>query len=232
MSGAGRRWPVDAALALAAFAAAAAFVVVHALDARRDLHQEYLRVLAASRYDPGPVEHAVVLLVAVLGTWWLLALVAAVACAVLSARGRRARSVAVAAVTAGSIGSVALAKVLIRHPAISSDLGLRVGSFPSGHAADLTAVVGVVLLAFLPVGRRYLAYAVAVVVGSGAALARAVSGDHSPDDVVTGVLLGLAYVVAAGAWLAARARRRQRSTPSSASQQLRTSPGAAGSSPR
>ena len=76
--------------------------------------------------------------------------------------------------------------------------------------------MGVLLLAFLPVAQRYLAYAVALAVGSGAALARAVSGDHSPDDVVTGVLLGLAYVLAAGAWLAARTRRRQRSTPSSA----------------
>lgn len=213
-------------------AAAATFVVIHALDTGRDLHQEYLRVLAASRYDPGPAERGAVLLVAGLGTWWFLAVVAAVACAVLYARGHRARGLAVAAVTAATIGSVALGKVLIRHPAVTSDLGLRVGSFPSGHAADLTAVVGVVLLAFLPVGRRYLAYVVALVVGSGVALARAVSGDHSPDDVVTGVLIGLAYVLVAGTCLAARAGRRQRRMPSSASQRVRTSPGAAGSPPR
>lgn len=197
-------WYADAGLAIAALAAALAFVVRHVVDVRHDYAQEAVRLDDVQRFAAEPGTHGIAQLVQALGMWWFLVAVAIVLCTVLARRGRPARAAAVAVVTVSAIATVAVCKLLIRHPPISSLLGLPIGSFPSGHTTDLTAVIGVALLVLLPLAWRWMAYAVAAVGGFVVGSTRVVSGTHTPDDVVTGWLLGLGLVLAAGTWLAAR----------------------------
>lgn len=202
-----RDWYADATLAALALAAALALVVVHVVDVRRDYAQEALRLRDGIRHAEQPGPHALVQLVQALGMWWFLVVVAVVLGVSLARQGVRTRAIAVGAVTAAALVSVAVCKLLIRHPSVGSLLGLPIGSFPSGHTTDLTAVVGVVLLALLPLRWRWAAYVVAAAVGFVAGRTRVVAGLHTPDDVLTGWLLGLGLVLAAGTWLTAREPR-------------------------
>lgn len=204
---AGRDWYADAALALAAFGAALGFVVLHVVDVRHDYAQNAIRERDLGRYIEDPGTHGLADLVQALGMLWFLLFVAAVACGVLATRRRWSRTVAVAGVSAASVVTVAVCKLLIRHPSVASGLGQPIGSFPSGHTTDLTAVMGVVLLVLLPIRWRLIAYAIAAAGGFVVGSTRVVSGAHSPDDVVAGWLFGLAFVLAAGTWLAARSAR-------------------------
>jgi undecaprenyl-diphosphatase len=199
-------WCVDAALALATFGAAFGFVVLHIVDVHHDYAQEALRERDIHRYIDSPGTHGLEHLVQALGMLWFLVIVAAVVCAVLATQRRWTRVVAVAGVTAAAVVTVAVCKLLIRHPAVALSVGRPIGSFPSGHTTDLTAIIGVVVLVLLPIRWRLTAYAVAAVGGFVVGSTRVVSGAHTPDDVVTGWLFGLAFVLAAGTWLAARAQ--------------------------
>ncbi|MGH3744601.1 MAG: phosphatase PAP2 family protein [Mycobacteriales bacterium] len=201
---AARDWYPDAALALGALAAAVAFIVLHVVDVRHDYAQESIRLGDVERYARRPGTHGLAQLVQALGMWWFLVTVAVLLCAALASRRRYARVVAVAVVTVSALGTVAVCKLLIRHPGIGTLLGRPIGSFPSGHTTDLTAVIGVALLVLLPIGWRWAAYAVAAAGGFVVGSTRVVSGTHTPDDVLTGWLLGLGFVLVAGTWLTAR----------------------------
>lgn len=201
-----KAWYSDAALAMVALVAALAFVVLHVVDVRHDYEQEAVRLRDVDRYATNPGTHGLAQLVQALGMWWFLVAVAVALCAMLTAQGRHAQVATVAAVTVSALATVTICKLLIRHPGVNELLGRPIGSFPSGHTTDLTAVIGVALLVLLPTSWRWTAYAVAAAVGFLVGRTRVVSGAHTPDDVVTGWLFGLAFVLAAGAWLAVRER--------------------------
>jgi undecaprenyl-diphosphatase len=137
------------------------------------------------------------------GTWWFLVLIALVVLAGLAARRQVRRIRAIVLVIVVVLVVVSLGKLLIRNPPVSHALGRPIGSFPSGHTADVTAIVGVLLVALVPVRFRLVPYAVSVTLGVLVGSSRVITGAHTPDDVLAGWLLGWALVFSAGAYLAA-----------------------------
>lgn len=206
-------WYADLALAAVGFLAALGLAVVHVVDLGRDRAQEALRLRDIPRTVGHPGVQGADRAVQAFGQAWFLVLVAIAVVGVLAFTGRYARVTAVLAVTAAALVVVSLGKLLIRHPAVDHVLGLPIGSFPSGHTADATAVLGVVLLALLPIRLRLVPYAIGLGVGVLVGGSRVVSGAHTPDDAVAGWLLGAALVLTAGGWLAARAEQSSEGHP-------------------
>lgn len=84
-------------------------------------------------------------------------------------------------------------------------------SWPSGHAAAAVALYGAataLLLRHGSSGWRRLVVAVPVVVGCAVALSRIYVGAHYPTDVLAGLVLGTAWLLACIRWLLPAARRR------------------------
>lgn len=200
-------WYADLTLAAIGYLAALALAVVHVVDLGRDDAQEALRLRDISRTAGHPGVQGVDRVVQAFGQAWFLVLVAIAVAGVLAFADRYAPAAAVLAVTGAALVVVSVGKLLIRHPVVDHAFGLSIGSFPSGHTADATAVLGVVLLALLPIRLRLVPYAVGLGIGVLVGGSRVVSGAHTPDDAVAGWLLGAALVLSAGTWLAARAGR-------------------------
>lgn len=104
-------------------------------------------------------------------------------------------------------GGQFLAKLLVARarPVMEDALAHAAGySFPSGHAANTTGAVAVVLILTWPVLRATEARVAAVATGVAVVLAtaadRVLLGVHHPSDVIAGVLTGLGVVAAS--WLA------------------------------
>lgn len=142
---------------------------------------------------------------------------------VWAALSRRLRLVLLVVVAAASIGPLTSGlKLLVGrhrpeflHPVYHSDTL----SFPSGHSSGIVTLVGLLLVAFLPVqgrwGRRATVVAgalVVLVVGA----TRVALGAHYPSDVVAGFALGGGWVLlltAASAPPMIRSPDRGRSSP-------------------
>jgi undecaprenyl-diphosphatase len=139
--------------------------------------------------------------------WWVLLAIAVVLLLLPGRRSRPARARLVLVATAVTMVVVTVVKLTIRHPVAQHVLGFPLGSYPSGHTADSTAVVGLLLLALLPVRRRVVAYAVALPVGALVGFSRVATGVHTPDDAVGGWWLGTAVLLASGGLLAHRSER-------------------------
>ncbi len=132
-----------------------------------------------------------------------MAVLATLAVAVLLRSGRRGEAATVAVAAAGAGGLVVAFKHLYgrARPPVADRLVVETtASLPSGHALGSTVVLGIVAVVVglhvrkraVRVGLAGLAAALAVTIG----LSRLYLGVHWATDVVTGWLLG-------GAWLAA-----------------------------
>ncbi|GAB3024441.1 phosphatase PAP2 family protein [Natronobiforma cellulositropha] len=137
----------------------------------------------------------VVELLTVLGDVWFLLLVGALAYWF----GGRERGAYTFALVLGGLALVAATKAIFAVPRPPADLHLiatQTTSFPSGHATGTAIVYGALALTFDRVGTRrqrlVLAGVIVVVVG----LTRIVLGVHYAVDVIAGVALGVAYLVA------------------------------------
>ncbi len=200
-------WYVDALLALVAWIGFAEMVVLHAVDLRRDFAQEALRRRDLVRFAGHTDLQGLARAAQAFGMAWFLVLIALLVVIVLLVYGQRRRAWLLVAVTVVVTLTVTVIKLSIRHPVAQQVAGLRLGSFPSGHTADVTAIVGTVLVVLTPIRLRLLPYVVAISGGLVVGGTRVISGAHTPDDVVAGWLLGSALVLSAGAWLAALAQR-------------------------
>jgi membrane-associated phospholipid phosphatase len=129
----------------------------------------------------------------------------AVCCAVLVRRGQRRAALAwTVAWFAANVVEVVGKQVLHRPPLHAVEDGLRVSfdnfghSFPSGHALRTVVTAALVVTVWRKAAIPVLAWAVVSVV------ALVVSADHTPSDVLGGVLLALAAVLCAVVWVRVR----------------------------
>jgi undecaprenyl-diphosphatase len=147
---------------------------------------------------------------------WFYLLVG-VACAYLWWRGRR-RLVAYLVVT-GIIGGLVdtAVKVIVSRdrPVLEDPIATAFGqSFPSGHAFTSTVMYGALLLAFMPAipkrARTWAIGAYATLVAS-IAFSRLALGVHFMSDVLGGIVLGAAWLIASTAafsiWRTERGRK-------------------------
>jgi undecaprenyl-diphosphatase len=131
-----------------------------------------------------------------------LAAVATIAAVYVLRHGRRrlAAFVVTTAVLGGLVDTAVKVLVNRPRPVLDNPLAHAFGkSFPSGHAMSSTVVYGALLLVFLPVvPRRGRPWAVAATVTLVLAIAtsRIALGVHFLSDVLGGVVLGLAWLVA------------------------------------
>ena len=181
---------------------------VHVVDLGRDRAQEAFRLREVARYAREPGLHGLGRLVQAAGTWYVLVAVALLAmCGLARRSGARHRVRVVASVVTAVVMVVGAGKLVIRHPAVAHALGRPIGSFPSGHTADVTAIVGVLLVVLVPIRFRLVPYALSAGLGLAVASSRVITGAHTPDDVVAGWLVGWLLVLLAGAYLAAESER-------------------------
>jgi undecaprenyl-diphosphatase len=159
-----------------------------------------------------PVVDHVVLWVTKLGDPRVLTGVVVIAAALLLSRHRARAAVFVVLVSlsGGVLNRVAKAAIARERPTPFHRIITVHGSgFPSGHAMGATVVFGAVLFVVWPhLGRtaRVLAVAGTAVVVVAVAASRVLLGAHWPLDVVGGVLLGAAWVLAWGAFMASRSQ--------------------------
>jgi membrane-associated phospholipid phosphatase len=122
-----------------------------------------------------------------------------------------------AMITGGVLGPVAKSVVDRSRPYLADPVAYAPGpAFPSGHALNATLGCGVILLVLLPVlpGRRVraLGWALAATVALGTSYTRVALGVHWLSDVLGGILLGAAVLLATAAafetWRARDAGRR------------------------
>lgn len=196
-------WYADLTLALSALGAALGFAVLRAVDRPRDLAEEVLRQRDVTRFAAHPELHGPARVVQVFGSGPFQAVVVLVVAGALLARRHRSRAAIVVGGGACVAVVVVVTKATLTYPQVDREFGLAVGSFPSGHTAGVTAVLGLVLVTLVPIRLRLLAYAAALGTGLAVAGSRVISGTHTPDDVAAGWLLGAALVLLAGTWLAA-----------------------------
>lgn len=137
---------------------------------------------------------------------WFYLIVGA-ACAYLLWRGRRRLTAFLIAtgLIGGAIDTAVKVIVSRDRPQLDEPFATAFGqSFPSGHAFTSTAVYGALLLAFMPViPRRARSWAIGFYVALVCAIAfsRLALGVHFVTDVIGGILLGAAWLVAsAGAF--------------------------------
>jgi undecaprenyl-diphosphatase len=119
-------------------------------------------------------------------------------------RARAATFVVVVSLGGGLLNRVAKALIARERPTpFHRVITVHGSGFPSGHAMGATAVFGAVLFVMWPrLGRtgRPLAAAATTVIIAAVAASRVFLGAHWPLDVVGGVLLGAAWVLAGGAF--------------------------------
>lgn len=147
---------------------------------------------------------------------WFYLLVGA-AGAYLLWRGRR-RLVAYLVLTGlggGLVDTVVKVVVSRDRPKLEEPIATAFGqSFPSGHAFTATAMYGALLLVFLPaIAKRWRPYAIGIYVVLVAAIAfsRLALGVHFMSDVLGGIVLGAAWLIASTAafsiWRTERGRK-------------------------
>ena len=202
---------------LAALGAAALLLSVQAVladridDAGRGATRLDALLWNAAAHGRTPALTAVAEVLNVAGGLVALGALAAVAAGLLLWRGRRVEAALLAASPAVSgLTDLALKLGYARPRPPSSGHLVEVTGFslPSGHALDATVMLGTLALVLVAVVRRRAArvlvavLTVAVVAVAGAA--RVYLGVHWATDVLTGWLLGGAWVAACAALLAAR----------------------------
>jgi membrane-associated phospholipid phosphatase len=142
-------------------------------------------------------------------TSWLAILVVGGAAA-LVARGRRRDAVWLVATGAGAGALNRLMKLVIdrARPAFDDPVALETSaSFPSGHAMGSAAVYGALVVLGLAAWNdrtRLVAMAGAAAVAIAVALSRVFLGVHYPSDVIVGLLLGTAWLLAMSTIVAPR----------------------------
>ena len=118
-------------------------------------------------------------------------------------RVRLAAFVAVTALGSGVLNHLVKSAVDRARPHLSDPVAMAAGkSFPSGHAQAATVGCGILLVIFLPmVGRRHRIWlwVAAGVVVTAVAFSRVALGVHFVSDVIGGVILGAAWVLAMAA---------------------------------
>lgn len=133
-----------------------------------------------------------------------LVIAAAAACA-WRRRWREAAFVAVVPAVGGVLNRVAKLVVGRHRPQSLKQLARFHGNgFPSGHAMGSTVVFGALLLVLWPrltTWARVVGAGVVVAIVGAVSASRVYLGAHWPTDVVGGVLLGTAWVLACGALL-------------------------------
>jgi membrane-associated phospholipid phosphatase len=147
---------------------------------------------------------------------WFYIIVGA-ACAYLLWRGRRRLTAFLIATGFGGGFVDTAVKVIVSRdrPKLDQPFATAFGqSFPSGHAFTSTAIYGALLLAFMPViPRRLRGTAIGLYVALVCAIAfsRLALGVHYVTDVIGGILLGAAWLVASAAafsiWRTERGRQ-------------------------
>jgi undecaprenyl-diphosphatase len=164
-----------------------------------------------------------------LGDPRVLAAVIVVAVVVLLARRRTTDALYVASVGAGGglLNRIAKAAIGRERPSpFRRFIAVHGQSFPSGHTMGATVVFGALLFVLWPrlsrPARLAAALAGVVLVGMVGA-SRVVLGAHWPSDVVGGVLLGAAWVVACGALMVSRRAAEGPSRPGAPSRTPRAS---------
>jgi undecaprenyl-diphosphatase len=139
----------------------------------------------------------------------VLEVIAACLAVLLLITGRRRTALYLAICIAGAYTLSTLGKVTVdrARPVFDEPLSVARGaSFPSGHATGSAAfylALAVVLLPLVPPGRRWLLYAMALVVPLIVAATRILLGVHYPTDVTAGLLLGWGWVLACTALFSA-----------------------------
>lgn len=187
-----RGWFVLAAVAAVAFLV---LTVLVAADATRDLD-----VAARDWFRPDDVWGQTQIRVDVVVEGLkprnmvpFLALVAVVACV----RRRSWRPAAYVALLAGVAGALTMAtKVIVERPDPHQDMTAVGGSYPSGHTVTVLVCLGAALLV-LQQRPRWWEWVVVVLAGTGMGLALLLQAAHWLTDVVGGLLLGVAVLVAA-----------------------------------
>ena len=124
--------------------------------------------------------------------------------AVFHRRRRQALYLIITAVLGVTVNNIIKTMVGRSRPHFSNAVAHALGkSFPSGHAMNSTVVYGaLLLLAWRPLrttARRALALAATTVIITAIAASRVVLGVHYVTDVVAGVVLGAAFVLASAA---------------------------------
>ena len=142
-------------------------------------------------------------------TLWLAILVFGCAAA-LTALGRRHHAVWLVAtgVGAGVLNRVMKLVIDRARPVFDDPVAIESSaSFPSGHAMGSTAVYGALVVLGLPAWdqrTRLAAVATASVIAISVAASRVFLGVHYPSDVIVGLLLGMAWLLAMSTILARR----------------------------
>ena len=126
-------------------------------------------------------------------------LLVAVCAYVLERRGRRHLAVAVIALWVGANAVELIAKAAIARPSVGVSAYRH--SFPSGHTVRACIVAAVVAWTWRRAGRAAAAWALTI------PFALVALGDHTPTDVVGGLLLSAFLIAAAQAALPALNRR-------------------------
>lgn len=173
--------------------------VPHLRQRGRRLAQEAARKSRDHQLRSRPLLHRAVEVGQFVGNHALLALVVIGVVTVLLVAHRGRDAAAVLLSTAVAVLTVAFVKLAQHDPTVSTYRGRPLGSFPSGHVADITTVTGVVLLVSLPWSRRWFAYAVALLLGAAVAASRYYGGLHTGDDVTAAWFLGISLVCGTGA---------------------------------
>ncbi len=147
--------------------------------------------------------------------WWLV-LTPVFAWLLLRRLPRLAAFLAVAAVGSSLLNSLIKATVDRARPHLPDSVATAHGtSFPSGHAQSATVGCGILVLIFLPVVRRgwrtwlYLSAALVVAL---IGFSRLALGVHYLSDVVGGIIIGVAWLLAMTAAFSAW-RREERKPP-------------------
>lgn len=134
--------------------------------------------------------------------WWVV--LGCVFCWLLYRRQvRLAAFVAVTALGSGVLNRLVKVAVDRARPHLVDPVAVAAGkSFPSGHAQAATVGCGILLVIFVPLvarRRRIWLWVAAVVIVSAVGFSRVALGVHYVSDVIGGVLLGAAWVLAMAA---------------------------------
>ena len=149
-----------------------------------------------------PALTTVAIAVTTVGSTLAMSIIAVAAVGYLFWRGRRSDALLVAVVAAGAGLLVRIGKSAVGRERPPADFRLVVEtnqSFPSGHALASAAIIGVLLVVFVPpIGRRWVRVAViaaALLFVLAIGLSRLYLGVHWATDVLGGWVTGLAWLM-------------------------------------